>query len=417
LPIPFDVIVIGAGPAGLIAAGQAALHGARSRVLLLEKMAQPGKKLALTGNTRCNLTNAAPVHEFVTHFGPNGRFLRSVFAQFFSDDLLAFFKSLGIHTATEPGGRIFPASNQAQDVVNALVRWTHDLGVTLWTGASAEHMLTDQGRIVGVQLTNAQIHHAHAVLLTTGGASFPSTGSTGDGFRLAEALGHTIIPLRPNIIPLKTAGNVAQRLQGLSLSAAPLTLWINNKKFVSKSGDMLFTHFGVSGPAILSLSLLAVDALRAGHPVKLSIDLVPDCDDTALETYLLRELNAHGKQQISTLLKDLLPRTLIPVCCDLLQIPEQRLCHQITAAERRRLRAWLKAFDLDIIGHPPLAAAYVTAGGIDLREVDPRTMQSKLISGLYFAGEVLDLDADTGGYNLQAAFSTGWVAGRSATQQ
>lgn len=408
----FDVIVIGAGPAGLMAAGQAALHGAR--VLLLEKMVQPGKKLALTGNTRCNLTNAAPVHEFITHFGPNGRFLRSVFAQFFTDDLIAFFQSLGVDTSTEPGGRIFPSSNQAQDVVGALVRWTNDLGVTLWTKAGAGRLLLDQGHIAGVQLTNTQTHAAHSVILTTGGASFPSTGSTGDGCRLAESIGHTIVPLRPNIIPLKTAGNVAKRLQGLSLSAVLLTLWINGKKAASHSGDMLFTHFGVSGPAIFSLSLLAVDALRAEHPVKLSIDLAPDRDDSSLEAYLLRELNAHGKQQIGTLLKDLLPRTLIPVCCDLLQIPEQRLCHQITAAERRRLRAWLKSFDLDLTGHLPLAAAYVTAGGIDLREVDPRTMQSKLVPGLYFAGEVLDLDADTGGYNLQAAFSTGWLAGRSA---
>jgi predicted Rossmann fold flavoprotein len=410
-----EVIVIGGGPAGLMAAGQAALLGANT--LLIEKMDRPGRKLLITGKGRCNLTNATPLDEFITHFGKNGRFLRSAFYRFFSTDLIDFFAAIGVPTVTERGERVFPASNDAGEIVERLVDWARARGVTLWTGARVERLLVEDQRMTGVQLTDERRHSAAAVIVATGGASYPGTGSTGDGYRLAQAVGHTIVPIRPALIPLDTAGNIAPRLEGLSLRNVRVSLWLDGKKNASEFGEMLFTRCGVSGPIILTLSGRAVDALRAGQRVHLSIDLKPALDEQQLDARLLRDLDENRKKQFHTLLKGLLPRTLIPVCCDLVHIPADRFAHQITADDRKRLRLWLKDFRLNVTGHRPLAAAIITAGGIDLREVDPRTLESRLIGGLYFAGEVLDLNADTGGYNLQAAFSTGWLAGRSAASR
>ena len=423
------VIVIGGGAAGLMAAGQAAELGAET--LLLEKMNHPGRKLRIAGKGRCNLTNVAPVSEFIAHFGPSGRFLRQAFVQFFNTELVAFFEELGIRTVTERGGRVFPASSQAcpersrraQDVVDALVRWAGDRGVTLRTRSPVERLLVEGRRVVGVQVSRNQVfpqkpgfYRADAVIVATGGASYPATGSTGDGYRLAASVGHTIVPIRPALVPLETAGDVAPRLQGLSLRNVTVRVWVNGKKQAEAFGEMLFTHFGLSGPIILSLSRQVVDALHLGQKVILSVDLKPALDERKLDARLRRDLDAHGKQQFRTLLKGLLPRKLIPICIDLTGIPADKVAHQITSEERQRLRTWLKDFRLEVTGHRPFTEAIITAGGVDTREVDPRTMASRLVEGLYFAGEVLDIDADTGGYNLQAAFSTGWVAGRSAAR-
>lgn len=407
-----DIIVIGAGAAGLFAAGEAATLGAQA--LLIEKMRAPGRKLRITGKGRCNLTNAVPLDEFITHFGTNGRFLYSAFHQFFNADLLDFFAALSVQTVTERGGRVFPVSSDAEEIVNALARWVRELGVTTWTGAKVERLVIEGGRVRGVTLANGNTHSAQAVIVATGGASYPGTGSTGDGYRLAASAGHTLVPVRPALVPLDTAGDVASRLVGLSLRNVNVTLLIDGKPAAQEFGEMLFTHQGVSGPVILTLSRRAVDALHAGQSVRLSIDLKPALDDDKLDARLLRDFDALGKRQFGTVLKGLLPRTLIPVCAELVRIPLDKPVHQITAKERRRLLRWLKDFYLDVTGHRPLAMAIVTAGGVSLDEIDPRTMQSRLVAGLYFAGEVLDLDADTGGYNLQAAFSTGWLAGRSA---
>jgi predicted Rossmann fold flavoprotein len=421
------VIVVGGGAAGLMAAGQAAGLGAET--LLLEKMNHPGRKLRITGKGRCNLTNVAPVSEFIGHFGPNGRFLRQAFSQFFSAELITFFEGLGVRTVTERGGRVFPAGDGAEDVVDALVGWIRDQGVTLQTHTPVERLMVEAGRVVGVQVPLAptrrggataesryaeRVYPAEAVIIATGGASYPGTGSTGDGYRIAEAVGHTIVPIRPALVPLDTGGDVAAKLQGLSLRNVNVQVWADGRKEAVAFGEMLFTHFGVSGPIILSLSRGIVDALRAGQRVSLSIDLKPALDEAKLDARLLRDLDAHGKRQFRTLLKGLLPRTLIPVCLELTGIAPDKVAHQITAEERLRLRAWLKDFRLEVTGHRPFAQAIITAGGVNTREVDPRTMASRLVDGLFFAGEVLDVDADTGGYNLQAAFSTGWVAGRSA---
>jgi predicted Rossmann fold flavoprotein len=423
------VIVVGGGAAGLMAAGQAAgcagaggqLRGG-AETLLLEKMNRPGRKLRITGKGRCNLTNVAPLSEFIAHFGPNGRFLRQAFSRFFTSELVAFFKELGIHTVTERGGRVFPASDQAQDVVDALVRWVGERGVTLRTRSPVERLLVEGGRVAGVQVSRKEktsagrVYRADAVIVATGGASYPGTGSTGDGYRLAEAVGHTIVPIRPALVPLETAGDVAPRLQDLSLRNVAVRVWVDEKKRGEVCGEMLFTHFGLSGPIILSLSRQIVDALRLGQRVILSIDLKPALDERKLDARLLRDLDAHGKQQFHALLKGLLPRKLIPVCIDLTGISPHKVGNQIAAQERKRLRMWLKDFRLEVTGHRPFTEAIITAGGVDTRQVDPRTMASRLVGGLYFAGEVLDVDADTGGYNLQAAFSTGWVAGRSAAR-
>jgi predicted Rossmann fold flavoprotein len=406
------VIVIGAGAAGLMAAGQAAELGAET--LLLEKMNRPGRKLGIAGKGRCNLTNVAPVSEFVAHFAANGAFLRQAFSQFFTSELVAFFETKAVRTVTERGGGVFPASGRAQDVVDALVRWVRERGVTLQTRSPVEQLVVEGGRVVGVQVSRRRVYHGDAVIVATGGASYPTTGSTGDGYLLANLVGHTIVPIRPALVPLETAGDIAANLQGLSLRNVTVRVLVNGKKRAEAFGEMLFTHFGLSGPIILSLSRHVVDSLRLGRKVMLSIDLQPALDERELDARLLRDLGAHGKRQFHAVLKGLLPRKLIPVCADLTGIPPDRMAHQMTTQERKRLRMWLKEFRLEVTGYRPLAEAIVTAGGVDTREVDPRTMASRLMEGLYLTGEVLDLDADTGGYNLQAAFSTGWVAGRSA---
>ena len=398
----------------MMAAGRAAELGAET--LLLEKMNRPGRKLCITGKGRCNLTNVAPLSDFIIRFGPNGQFLRQAFSRFFSAELVALFEELGVPTVTERGGRVFPVSGQAREVVDALVHWVRKRGVTLRTRSPVERLLVEGGRVVGVQVSPNRVHRSDAVIIATGGASYPATGSTGDGYRLAQSVGHTIVPIRPALVPLETAGDIAPRLQGLSLRNVAVRVWVNGKQQAEAFGEMLFTHFGVSGPIILALSRQVVDALRLGQRVTLSIDLKLALDERRLDARLLRDLDAHGKQQFHTLLKDLLPRKLIPVCIDLVGIPPNRVAHQITAQERERLRIWLKDFRLEVTGHRSFTEAIITAGGVDTREVDPRTMASRLVEGLYLAGEVLDVDADTGGFNLQAAFSTGWLAGRAAAR-
>jgi len=425
----YRLIVVGGGAAGLMAAGQAASQG--TDVLLLEKMKRPGLKLRITGKGRCNLTNIAPLSEFLAHFGPNGRFLRQAFAQFFTNDLTEFFETLGVATMVERGGRVFPASESAHDIVDALLRWVRLRGVKIENGVHVTRLLIDQGRIIGIEAsassrhrqggqmspdgkTDTHTYRADRVIIATGGASYPATGSTGDGYGLAQSAGHTVTPVRPALVPLETAGDIAGRLQGLSLRHVSVALMVNGKKKRQDMGEMLFTHFGVSGPLILSLSGQAVDALDTHAHVELSLDLKPALDDRKLDARILRDLNAHGKQQFTTFLKGLLPRKLIPVCVELTGIPPEKVANQITGSERRRLRQWLKDVRLDVRGYRPFTEAIITAGGVTTREVDPSTMESRHVKGLFFAGEVLDIEADTGGYNLQAAFSTGYVAGRHA---
>ena len=414
------VIIIGGGASGLIAAGQAAKAGAD--VLVLEKMYRPGRKLRITGKGRCNLTNEKPLPEFISHFGRNGKFLIPAFSSFFSSELQAFFKSIGVPTVTERGGRIFPASDKADDVVEALIRWAHGLGVTIKNKSSVKQLIVENGRIIGVGVAGEkssvyQDFKADAVILATGGASYPATGSSGDGYKLAEIVGHAIIPIRPALAPLETVGDIAPRLQGLSLRNVKARLYIDGKKKAEEFGEMVFTHFGLSGPIILTLSKHVVDALRQKKKAAMSIDLKPALNDVKLEARLLRDIQEHGNKKFSSLLKGLLPQKLIPVCVDITRVISDMPVNQLTSAERNTLKTWLKDFRFEISGYRSFAEAIITAGGVSTREVNPRTMESKIVKGLYLAGEVLDIDADTGGYNLQAAFSTGWLAGQSAARK
>ncbi len=415
------VIVVGGGASGLMAAGQAAGQANKQRalagasVLLLEKKSSPGRKLLLTGKHRCNITNTDEIKEFLRHFNPKGKFLTQVFYQFFNTELQAFFEELGVPTVVQRGGRVFPKSERAEDVVEALVRWAKAQGVEIATHAPVTGLLVEGGRVAGVSTSHGE-HYADAVIITTGGATYPGTGSTGDGYELAKSAGHTIIPIRPALVPLITKGDVAPRLQGVSLRNVQVNLWVNDRKQDDIFGEMLFTHFGVSGPIILTMSGQIVNELRDGNKVEISIDLKPALDHLTLDARLLRDIQDMHRKEFKTLLENLLPRKLIPVCIEQTGISARKHNHAITAEERKRLRLWLKDFRLEVTGDRGFKHAIITAGGVETSEVDSHTMESKLVKRLYFAGEVLDVHGDTGGYNLQAAFSTGWAAGRASCE-
>ncbi|MBN2846490.1 MAG: NAD(P)/FAD-dependent oxidoreductase [Deltaproteobacteria bacterium] len=418
----YDVIVIGGGASGLMASGQAACLGART--LLIEKMKHPGRKLAITGKGRCNLTNIKPLDEFIQHFGTQGRFLRHAYSRFLSEELLAFFEERGVPTIVERGGRVFPKSGNALDIVDSLLNWTKKSGVETIEERRVTRLIVEGEKVAGVEVSpflyrggkspaaKRDSYYADAVIIATGGASYPDTGSTGDGYRLAESVGHTIVPIRPALVPLETAGDAAGRLEDLNLKNVGVRIVVRGKKVADAFGELLFTSFGLSGPVILSLSHRVVDLLRIGERVDLSIDLKPALDHRKLDARLLRDLDRRGKEPFRTLLGGLLPRKLIPLCLELTGIDGEIPGNQITAEKRKRLREWLKNFTFEVTGYRPFNEAIVTAGGVDTREINPRTMASRLVKGLYFAGEVIDIAADTGGYNLQAAFSTGWLAGR-----
>ena len=407
------VIVIGGGPAGLMAAGQAAEAGAET--LLLEKMKRTGLKLCITGKGRCNITNIAEISDFISHFGKTGPFLRQAFARFFNTDLMEFLNELGLELVTERGGRVFPASGKAPDVQKVLLQWNKRSKVRIKNSATVDKILIHDKRITGVVSEGREIP-CDAVILATGGASYPATGSTGDGYRLCESAGHTVIPIRQALVPLVTSGGAAKRMAELNLRNINVRMLINGRKKREQFGELVFTEFGVTGPTILTLSGEAVDSLRSGAKVTLSIDLKPALDEKKLDARLQRDIASRGREQISSLLRGLLAREMVPVCLDLIGIPADHPVCNISAKERRLLRTWLKDFRLEVVGYRPFAEAIITAGGIDTREIDPRTMESRKIKGLFIAGELLDIQADTGGYNLQAAFSTGWLAGQSGAQ-
>ncbi len=414
-----QVVVVGGGAAGLMAAGQAAAAGAQ--VLLLERTARLGTKLRITGKGRCNLTNMAGLDQFLGHFaflGSEGEtrfFLRNAFARFFAPDLVAFFERLGVATVVERGERVFPASNDAHQVAEALASFALRQGAQVRMQSRVADILCSGDRVQGVALHGGERIAAEAIVVATGGASYPKTGSSGDGYRLAEKLGHTIIPIRPALVPLVIAGSEPRAMMGLSLRNVQVRLLLDGEETASDFGEMLFTHFGVSGPIILTLSGPAVALLGRGR-LEMSINLKPALSPEKLDARLLRDLDRYGKRSYRNLLKGLLPQKMIDVVVARTGIPPEKPAHQITVEERGRLRELLHDFRLTIVGHRSIDEAIVTAGGVDTREVDPRTMASRLVKGLYFAGEVLDVQADTGGYNLQAAFSTGFVAGQAAAR-
>ena len=396
-----------------MAAGQAAEAGADT--LLLEKMKKTGLKLCITGKGRCNITNIAEISDFINHFGKTGPFLRQAFARFFNTDLIEFLTGLGLELVTERGGRVFPASGKATDVRKVLVQWNKRAGVEIKNSAPVDKILIRDEYVTGVVSQGKNIS-CDAVIIATGGASYPLTGSTGDGYRLGESAAHTVIPVRQALVPLVTSGGIAKKMAELNLRNVNVRMLINGKKKRAEFGEVVFTEFGVTGPTILTLSGEAVDNLRSGQKVTLSIDLKPALDEKKLDARLQRDIASRGKEQISSLLRGLLAREMVPVCLDLIGIPADHPVCNISAKERKRLRTWLKDFRLEVVAYRPFAEAIITAGGINTKEIDPRTMESRKIKGLFIAGELLDIQADTGGYNLQAAFSTGWIAGRSAAQ-
>ena len=403
-----------------MAAGQASARGAD--VILFERKSKPARKLGISGKGRCNLTNEAPLDEFIARFGANGKFLRASFHSFFSDELIEFFNEKGVKFDFERGGRVFPVSDAAGEIVNALIKWVKGNGVRILTDARVKELILKNNGIAGIRYAEEKGESilkdffADRAIIATGGASYPATGSTGDGYKLAESAGHSVIPIRPALVPLETKGDIARRLQGLSVKNVKLRISAGGKKVGEIFGEMLFTHFGVSGPIVLSISKTVVDLLNENRKVKLVLDLKPALDEKKLDNRLLRDLNAQGNKKFKTVLKMLLPQKLIPVCIEITRIPADNLCNQIGSAERKRLRLWLKNFELEVIGYRTFNEAIITAGGVNLKEVNPKTMESRLIKNLYFAGEVLDIDADTGGFNLQAAFSTGYLAGISAAK-
>lgn len=406
-----QIVVAGGGAAGLMAAGQAALCGAT--VIVLEKMPRPGRKLCITGKGRCNLTNVAPLPDFLAHFGPTGSFLRQAFHRFFTPDLLDFFRERGLAVATERGGRVFPASGKAPEVLQVFEEWLRQTGVRISTGAAVDHLHIENGELTGLSCQGKSLA-CGALILATGGASYPLTGSGGDGYRLAAEAGHRLIPVRPALVPLITAGTCAPRLAGLQLRNVLVRLFLDNKKKTEAFGELAFMEFGLSGPVVLTLSGRIVDALRENREVVLLLDLKPALDDKKLDARLVRDFEQRRIEPLADVLRGLLPREMVAIALEETALAPDRPAGTIRAEERKRLRLWLKNFRLPVTGHRPLAEAIVTAGGVDTAEVNPRTMESRLVRGLYFAGELLDIQADTGGYNLQAAFSTGWLAGRSA---
>jgi predicted Rossmann fold flavoprotein len=407
----YDVIVIGAGAAGLIAAGHAAHQGAK--VLLLEKMRRAGRKLLITGKGRCNITSNSPKSVFYKNIFPHGRFLQHAFDVFFTEDILKIIHDQGVETTTERGDRVFPVSNLAADVVNALMRWMGKKNIETMYEAKVSGLLIEENAVVGVRaIINgvSKEFFGKRVIICTGGKSYPATGSTGDGYVLAKQAGHTINEVRPALVPLVTKGIIAEKLQGLGLKNVNAVVWVNGKKTAEEFGELMFAHYGLSGPVILTLSRKVVEELYKNKKIEIGIDLKPALDEKKLDARLLRDINDHGKKQVENIFRLWLPAKLIPVFLELIEIDENKLCHQLTAKERRRILLLMKDFRFEVSGHPGFKEAIITAGGVSTAEINPKTMESKLAPNLYFAGEVIDLDGTTGGFNLQLAFSTGWLA-------
>ena len=404
----FDVLVIGGGPAGMIAAITAARAG--KNVLLLEKNDRLGKKLIITGKGRCNVTNDCTADEVLKNTPRNGKFLFSAMAAFPPEKAMAFFEEAGCALKTERGNRVFPTTDRSQTVLDALQRQLRSSGVTVKT-AKVLSIHQDEKGVVGVA-TSGGFMEAKKIILATGGASYPATGSTGDGYKFAKALGHTVVEPQGSLVPLETAGPDAPEMQGLALKNTALKLLNPKGKAVYKDfGEMLFTHFGVSGPMVLSASA----HIGKGDGWKLSLDLKPALEEGKLDDRILRDLELYQNRAMENALTDLLPRSMIPVVLRRIGVDGSLQANSFTKQNRRALVELLKNFTLEITGKRPVSEAIITSGGIKCGEIDPKTMESKKVPGLYFAGEIIDCDAYTGGFNLQIAWATGVAAGKAVS--
>ena len=405
----YDGIVIGGGPAGLFAAMTAAQKG--QRVLLLERNDRLGKKLLITGKGRCNVTNDCAADEVLKNVPRNGRFLFSAMNAFPPEKIMDFFATNGCPLKTERGNRVFPVSDRSQSVLEALQRAARAAGVEIRTDRVREILVADE-KVSAVRADKAT-YGCQWVILATGGLSYPTTGSTGDGYAMAERLGHTIIPCEGSLVPLETMGSDAPDMQGLSLRNVDVKLLdAKGKKLFTDFGELLFTHFGVSGPTVLSAS-----AHLKGEGCRLVIDLKPALDEGKLDGRILRDLEMYKNRSMENALTDLLPRSMIPVVLRRLQIDPNMQANSLTKQQRRSLVELLKAFSFTVTRKRPVAEAIITSGGVKVSEIDPKTMQSKKVSGLYFAGEIIDCDAYTGGFNLQIAWATAYAAGCAVAQR
>ena len=408
------VVVIGGGAAGLMAAVIAGREGAK--VTLLEKMNYVGKKMGITGKGRCNITNACDMSEFIKNTPGNGKFLYGAYERFTNEDLLQLLHDAGLETKVERGGRVFPASDSALDVRNTFMKLMKHYGVDVHLEEEVKKILVDDGTVTGV-VTDKETYHSDAVVIATGGKSYPATGSTGDGYILASQVGHTITDIRPSLVPIVTEESWVKDLMGLSLRNVELSVIAKNKVQATMFGEMMFTHFGITGPIVLSLSHTVGKLIRKKNigTIGLDINLKPALSPETLDKRLQKDFDLYSKKQLINGMKDLLPSRLIPLIIELAGIDPQKPINQISKEERQQIGYMLQHMPLTVKGLRPVEEAIVTAGGISLKEFNPKTMESKLVKGLYGAGEVLDIDAFTGGYNLQAAFSTGYVAAMHIT--
>ena len=408
------VVVIGGGAAGLMAAVIAGREGAK--VTLLEKMNYVGKKMGITGKGRCNITNACDMSEFIKNTPGNGKFLYGAYERFTNEDLLHLLHDAGLETKVERGGRVFPASDSALDVRNTFMKLMKHYGVDVHLEEPVKKLMVDDGVVTGV-VTDQETYHADAVVIATGGKSYPATGSTGDGYFLAAQVGHTITDIRPSLVPIVTEESWVKDLMGLSLRNVELSVLAKNKVQAKIFGEMMFTHFGITGPIVLSLSHTVGKLMRKKNigTIGLDINLKPALSPETLDKRLQKDFDLYSKKQLINGMKDLLPSRLIPLIIELAGIDPQKPINQISKEERQQIGYMLQHMPLTVKGLRPVEEAIVTAGGISLKEFNPKTMESKLVKGLYGAGEVLDIDAFTGGYNLQAAFSTGYVAAMHIT--
>lgn len=408
------VVVIGGGAAGLMAAVIAGREGAK--VTLLEKMNYVGKKMGITGKGRCNITNACDMSDFIKNTPGNGKFLYGAYERFTNEDLLQLLHDAGLETKVERGGRVFPASDSALDVRNTFMKLMKHYGVDVHLEEPVKKLLVDDGVVTGV-VTDKETYHADAVVIATGGKSYPATGSTGDGYILASQVGHKITDIRPSLVPIVTEESWVKDLMGLSLRNVELSVVAKNKVQAKMFGEMMFTHFGITGPIVLSLSHTVGKLMRKKNigTIGLDINLKPALSPEILDKRLQKDFDLYSKKQLINGMKDLLPSRLIPLIIELAGIDPQKPINQISKEERQQIGYMLQHMPLTVKGLRPVEEAIVTAGGISLKEFNPKTMESKLVKGLYGAGEVLDIDAFTGGYNLQAAFSTGYVAAMHIT--
>lgn len=402
------ILVVGGGAAGMMAAVTAARRG--KNVLLLEKNEKLGKKLFITGKGRCNLTNSAEVEELFAAVVSNPKFLYSSFYSFTNDQAIGFFEELGVKTKVERGGRVFPESDHSSDVIRALEQEMKRLGVGISLRTEVKEILTEDGHAKGVRLSSGRTITADAVIVATGGISYPSTGSTGDGYRFARECGHKVTELSPALVPMEVKEWYAKELMGLSLRNIGILITDGKKKLYEEFGEMLFTHYGVTGPVILSASSIVGKKLKE-HPLTLHIDLKPALTEEQLDKRVLREFEANHNRQFKNAVDSLFPAKLKPVVIELSGIPEEKKVNEVTKEERLHFVRLIKDFRMTLTGLRGYNEAIITKGGVSVKEIDPGTMESKLVKGLYFAGEVLDLDAVTGGYNLQIAWSTGYLAG------